>query len=241
MSDFRSFFVNPNNIDNKEFFLDENESHHLRKVLRLKIHNEIYLIDGKGTAYRAIIEKISKEKVFGKILEVYPSFGEPFCDINLAIGVIKPSRMQWVLEKATECGVSNISPIQMDRSIKRSFNQERYKAIIKSSTKQCARSKIPYLYKPQSLSEWLTSQIDIPIIVCSQESKNKLSELRELLPSDCSRINLVIGPEGDFSDNEILLLNNYQSIFVSLGTRRLRTESAAVSAVSIINQILIRG
>ena len=237
MSAYRSFFINPNNIDNKYFFLDEIESHHLTNVLRLKTDDEIYLIDGVGTAYRAIIDKISKDIVSGTITEILSEFGEPFCKINLAIGIIKPSRMQWAIEKATECGVDNISPIQMDRSIKsRSFNYKRYQAIIKSSTKQCARSRIPKIHKTQFLKDWLASQINMPLIVCSQKSKNKISDLYDLLPKNCNKISLIIGPEGDFSDNEISILNNYKSIFISLGNRRLRTESAVVSAISIINQ-----
>ncbi len=238
MSDFRSFFVNPNNIDNNYFFLDEVESHHLTNVLRLKIYDDIYLIDGEGIAYKAIIEKISKEKVSGKITEVFPGFGEPICKIDLAVGIIKPSRMQWAIEKSTECGVDNIFPIQMDRSIKRSFNLERYKTIIKSSAKQCARSRIPNINQPQPLSDWLDTQINMPIIVSSQRSKNNIFDLRDLLPVDCDKLSLIIGPEGGFSDNEISLFNNYKSIFISLGNRRLRTESAVVSAISIINQLI---
>ena len=238
MSTFRSFFVYPNNIDNKYFSLDTTESHHISNVLRLKINDNIYLIDGNGNAYNATIEKISEEKVSGKITNVLPDFGEPACKIDLAFGIIKPSRMQWAIEKSTECGVSNISPIHMDRSIKRSFNLERYKSIIKSSAKQCARSLIPNINEPQSLSEWLERIIDMPIITFSQNCDINIMELKDLLPSNCDKLSLVIGPEGGFSDREVSLLNNYNSIFISLGNRRLRTESAVVSSISIINQLI---
>ena len=237
MSDFRSFFVNPNNIDNNHFFLDEIESHHIINVLRLKLYDNIYLINGEGVAYKANIEKISKDKVSGTITEEFPGFGEPLCEINLAVGLIKPSRMQWAIEKSTECGVANIFPIEMDRSIKRSFNIKRYKSIIKSSAKQCARSMIPNIYEPQPLLNWLADQINIPIIVCLQNSKNIL-ELKNSLPKECDKISLIIGPEGGFTNSEILMLKKYNSLFISLGNRRLRTESAVVSAVSIISQLL---
>lgn len=238
MSTFRSFFVYPNNIDNKYFSLDTTESHHISNVLRLKINDNIYLIDGNGNAYNATIEKISEEKVSGKITNVLPGFGEPACKIDLAFGIIKPSRTQWAIEKSTECGVSNISPIHMDRSIKRSFNLERYKSITKSSAKQCARSVIPNINEPQSLSEWLEKIIDMPIITFSQNCDINIMELKDLLPSNCDELSLVIGPEGGFSDREVSLLNNYNSIFISLGNRRLRTESAVVSSISIINQLI---
>ena len=238
MSDFRSFFIDPDNIDKKYFSLDETESHHISSVLRLKINDNIYLIDGEGTAYKATIEKISKEKVSGKIIDVLPDFGEPVCKIDLAFGLIKPSRAQWAIEKSTECGVSNIFPIQMDRSIKRSFNLERYRSITKSSAKQCARSIIPNINEPQSLSEWLKRKIEMPIIALSQNSDINIMDLKDLLPLNCDKLSLVIGPEGGFSDGEISLLDNYNSIFISLGNRRLRTESAVVSSISIINQLI---
>ena len=238
MSDFRSFFVHPNNINSNYFSLDEIESHHISSVLRLKINDNIYLIDGGGTAYKATIGKISKGKVSGKIIDVLPGFGEPACKIDLAFGIIKPSRVQWAIEKSTECGVSNIFPIQMDRSIKRSFNLERYRSITKSSAKQCARSIIPNINEPQSLSEWLKRKIEMPIIALSQNSDINIMDLKDLLPLNCDKLSLVIGPEGGFSDGEISLLNNYNSIFISLGNRRLRTESAVVSSISIINQLI---
>ena len=239
MSNFRSFFVKLNNIDKKHFFLDDEESHHIINVLRLKIDDKIYLIDGFGTAYSAIIDHISKEKVSGKITNVFPGFGEPKCEINLAIGIIKPSRMRWVIEKSTECGVSNIFPIQMDRSNKyHSINLERYQAIIKSSVKQCARSRIPIIYKPQHLNDWISSQDNSLIIVCAQNSNNKISDVQKLLSTIYNKISLIIGPEGHFSDKEISLLESYKATFISLGKRRLRTETAAVSALSIINQLI---
>ncbi|MFL3027299.1 MAG: RsmE family RNA methyltransferase [Candidatus Neomarinimicrobiota bacterium] len=238
MSNFRSFFVNPNNIDNKYFYLDKTESHHISSVLRLKINENIYLIDGNGTAYHATIEQITKDKVSGKITDVLPGFGEPVCKINLAFGIIKPSRMQWAVEKSTEFGVSNIFPLQMDRSVKRSFNIERFKSITKSSAKQCARSIIPKIYEPQSFSEWLERKIDMPIIAFSQNSDINIISLKDFLPFGCDKLSLVIGPEGGFSEGEVSLLNNYNSIFISLGNRRLRTESAVVSSISIINQLI---
>ena len=97
---------------------------------------------------------------------------------------------------------------------------------------------IPNINEPQSLSEWLEKIIDMPIITFSQNCDINIMELKDLLPSNCDELSLVIGPEGGFSDREVSLLNNYNSIFISLGNRRLRTESAVVSSISIINQLI---
>ena len=155
MPDFRSFFVDPDKIQKNHFTLNKKESHHLSNVLRIKAGELVWLIDGVGTTYNGIIENILPEKVTGTIKEVFPKYGEPTCDIFLAIGIIKRARMELAIEKATECGVRTITAIPMDRSIKRSINYERVNKIIRSATKQCARSKFPSFMNANSLQSWL--------------------------------------------------------------------------------------
>ena len=91
-------------------------------MLRIKAGELVWLIDGVGTTYNGVIENILPEKVTGIIKEVYPKYGEPTCDVFLAIGIIKRARMELAIEKATECGVKAITSVPMDRSIKRSIN-----------------------------------------------------------------------------------------------------------------------
>ena len=121
MPDFRSFFVDPDKIRNNHFTLNKKESHHLSNVLRIKSGELVWLIDGVGTTYNGVIENILPEKVSGTIKEVFPKYGEPTCDVFLAIGIIKRARMELAIEKATECGVRTITTVPMDRSIKRSI------------------------------------------------------------------------------------------------------------------------
>ena len=240
MPDFRSFFVDPNKIRKNYFTLNKKESHHLSNVLRIKAGELIWLIDGVGTTYNGIIENILPEKVTGTIKEVFPKYGEPTCDIFLAIGIIKRARMELAIEKATECGVRTITTVPMDRSIKRSINYERVNKIIRSATKQCARSKFPSFMDANSLQSWLDQLYDGPLVVCSGKATNHIGKLHSILPKNLKGLNLVIGPEGDFTEKEISLLKDNKAIFVSLGNRRLRTETAVVSALSIINEIIIR-
>ena len=239
MPDFRSFFVESDKIQKNHFTLNKKESHHLSNVLRIKAGELVWLIDGVGTTYNGIIENILPEKVTGTIKEVFPKYGEPTCDIFLAIGIIKRARMELAIEKATECGVRTITTIPMDRSIKRSINYERVNKIIRSATKQCARSKFPSFMDAKSLQYWLDQLYGGPLVVCSGKATNHIGKLHSILPKNLKGLNLVIGPEGDFTEKEISLLKDNKAIFVSLGNRRLRTETAVVSALSIINEIVI--
>ena len=208
-------------------------------MLRIKAGELVWLIDGVGTTYNGVIENILPEKVTGIIKEVYPKYGEPTCDVFLAIGIIKRARMELAIEKATECGVRAITAVPMDRSIKRSINYERANKIIRSATKQCARSKFPSFMDANSLQSWLDQLYDGPLVVCSGKATNHIGKLHSILPKNLKGLNLVIGPEGDFTEKEISLLKDNKAIFVSLGNRRLRTETAVVSALSIINEIVI--
>ena len=239
MPDFRSFFVDPDKIRENHFTLDKKESHHLSKVLRIKTGELVWLIDGVGTTYNGVIENILPEKVTGTIKEMFPKYGEPTCGVFLGIGMIKRARMEFAIEKATECGVRTITAIPMDRSVKRSINYERVNKIIRSAAKQCARSNFPRFRFANSLQSFLDQIYDGPLVVCLGKATNHIGKLHSLLPKNLKGLNLVVGPEGDFTDKEISLLKDYRAIFISLGNRRLRTETAIVSALSIINEIVI--
>jgi len=240
LPDFRSFFVDPDKIRKNHFTLDKKESHHLSNVLRIKTGELVWLIDGVGTTYNAVIDNILPQKVTGTIKEVFPKYGEPTCDVFLAIGIIKRARMELAIEKATECGVRTITAIPMDRSVKRSINYERVNKIIRSATKQCARSKFPSFRIANSLQFWLDQLHDGPLVVCSGNATGHIGKLHSLLPKNLKGLNLVVGPEGDFTDKEFSLLKDNKAIVVSLGNRRLRTETAVISALSIINEIITR-
>ena len=148
--------------------------------------------------------------------------------------------MELAIEKATECGVGTITAVPMERSIKRSINYERVNKIIRSATKQCARSKFPSFMNATSLQSWMDQLYDGPLVVCSAGATDHIGKLYSILPKNLKELNLVIGPEGDLTDKEVSLLKDNKAIFVSLGNRRLRTETAVISALSIINEIVFR-
>jgi len=228
----KAFYVHPNQIKNNIFILDEFESNHLINVLRLKINDQILIIDGVGCAYVSLIKNISKKNVSGEIQKKYKHLGENQLNITIAPGLIKRNRFENMMEKAVELGVREIQPLILDHCQIKHMNFDRIKKIIISSSKQCKRSFFPILKSPISLEEYLNNQSNL-IIAGSQKSE---VHLREALSKISRDINVIIGPEGDFSDDEYALLENKDILLYSLGSRRLRSETACIASISILNE-----
>lgn len=234
MSDKIFFYVKASKILDKSFELDKSESHHFFHVLRKPIGTEIWLTDGVGAVYQSVVKNIDKNIVSGVIVKSYPNYGENKLSISLGMGILKRNKLELVVEKATECGISNIYPIVMDRSIKRDINMGRMSKIALATIKQCGRSRLPKIHEPIKLADLLEQNNNTIIAfheegVSFNELKNSVNAVSELL--------VLIGPEGDFSENEFNLLKNKNTIILNLGNRRLRSETAAISALAIINQL----
>ena len=218
-------------IGNK-FYLDKDESNHASRILRLKEKDEICLLDGVGVGYHAVINSIDN-KVSGTIIKTYQGLGENDYTITLAPALIKRDRFELLLEKATELGVTDIQPLSLERSVKKTLNLERCQKIITSSAKQCRRSQFPILYKPLNMKSLLKKTNGL-FISAVMGAKEPLSTL-ELF----NNITIIIGPEGDFTKNEIEQMKNANVLFYHLGERRLRAETAALNSLSILNELLI--
>ncbi len=234
MPDKLFFFVDPNSISDNIFILNKQESHHLTKVLRKSIGTEIWLIDGNGKAYYGIFQDIQNDIVTGNILKIFPNHGENKIQISLGVGILKKDKMSFVVEKATECGVNEIIPLVLDKCIKRNVNNERLVKISKSAVKQSGRSVIPRITKPIALEELLNTNTYNSILVCHESGKNGINILSKMFKNQ-SRMLLLVGPEGDFSKDEIGFLKEQKVNFISLGNRRLRSETAVITALSQIN------
>ena len=234
MPDKIYFFIDPYNISDNKFFLSSQESHHLTKVLRKPIGTEIWLIDGIGKAYYGKVQHIQNEVVGGQILEAFPKYGENKIRIDLGIGILKKNKMNFVVEKATECGVNEIIPLLLDKCIKRDINPDRLIKISKAAAKQCGRSVIPNIPKANNLNGLLNTYINSSILVC-HESGAYVNDVIPKMLGNQSKILLLIGPEGDFSKKEIDLLMDYDANIINLGNRRLRSETAVITALSQIN------
>lgn len=228
----KAFFINPHNFNGDTFYLDQEESIHATRVLRLKIGDDICLLNGIGTGYFGKIDSLETH-VSGSILKTIDGLGENKYSITLAAALIKRDRFELLLEKATELGVNVIQPLILDRSVKKKLNFKRCQKLIISASKQCRRSRFPDMKNPIALSTLLKNGNQI---VCARMNAKK--SLSELSFDSTQNIVVVIGPEGDFSKSEIDLIDNSNVQCYHLGDRRLRAETAALNSLSILNEIL---
>lgn len=223
-------FYNPN-IDEltESFIFDKEESKHIIKVLRKKDGDILYVTNGAGYLFECEITLASDNKCTVKINSLEKKEASKF-HLHLAVAPTKMNdRFEWFLEKATEIGIQEITPIICDRSERKVINKERFDKIVLSALKQCNELYLPKLNEAVTFKEFISKQQNkgLQLIAHCEETDKKT--LKSVLKTN-EDVTLLIGPEGDFSTKEIALAleNNY--IPVSLGNTRLRTETAAVVA-----------
>jgi len=215
---------------NDASFLSNEESSHCFKVLRKKVGDHIHLIDGIGGFYEAEITIASQKKV---IFNVIKKWNQPQSRYSLHIAIAPTKnndRFEWFLEKATEIGIDEVTPIICEHSERKIIKNERMEKIILSAAKQSLKSKLPKINKVTSFNDFMNKNHSSNCFIshCLPSQKKKLKN--EVV----SESTILIGPEGDFStlEVEIALKNNF--IPISLGSSRLRTETAGVIACHTI-------
>ncbi|MBF4518348.1 16S rRNA (uracil(1498)-N(3))-methyltransferase [Flavobacterium sp. ANB] len=222
-------FYNPDiNETTETFSFDKEESRHIIKVLRKKDSDILHVTNGLGLLFETEITLASDNKCIVEVLSIKKA-DEPKFRLHLAVAPTKMNdRFEWFLEKATEIGIQEITPIICDRSERKVINKERFEKIILSAMKQSNETFLPKLNDAISFKEFIKQKNDGLQLIAHCEETDKKS-LKEVLKPNES-VTLLIGPEGDFSDKEIALAleNNFQP--VALGNTRLRTETAAVVA-----------
>ena len=224
-------FYNPNISDNaKEVTLDKEESRHIVKVLRMKESDTFKITNGKGSFFSAEIISANPKSCLVKIISQEKQNPLPY-QLHLAVAPTKLNdRYEWFLEKATEIGISEITPIICDHSERKTIKPERYEKILQSAMKQSLKAYLPVLNEAVSYKDFIDSKKSSEelkyIAHCEETDKKSLKAV--LLPRQ--KITIMIGPEGDFSNEEIEFAKQYGFIPVTLGESRLRTETAAVVA-----------
>ena len=228
----RAFYVNPNNIKSNYFHLSETESRHAFKVLRLCAGDEVFILDGIGSAYVAKIIKMDLLCVKGEILESYSNFGENSITIKIAPAIIKNDKFKILIQKGTELGVNQFHPLLLDRCITKKINYSKIEKVIISASKQCRRSRFPKLERMKTLESFLKGT-NGPIIAGVMNSNNNIENLNI---RNSKQISIIIGPEGDFSNSEIDIMKYYNVLFCKFGHRRLRSETAAIYSLALLNE-----
>lgn len=231
-------FYNPDiTAQTAGFFFDREESKHIIKVMRKQSGDKLFVTNGKGYIFETEITLASDTKCTVAIVDSKRIDG-PGYHLHLAVAPTKMNdRYEWFLEKATEFGVSEITPLICDRSERKVIKNDRFEKILQSAMKQSLQAQLPKLNEPVAFSKFIQSDVDgLKLIAhCEDDTKQSLKNI----VADHKQITILIGPEGDFSQKEIesALKNKY--LAVSLGNTRLRTETAAIAAchsVALMNE-----
>ncbi len=234
MSNIRIFFSESLSL-NLTSSLAKPQSHYLTKVMRVKIGENFSLFNKTGE-WLAKIDKIHNGNVEFSIQEQLRKKENPQ-DIWLAFSPIKSNYSNFMIQKATELGITKFFPIIFDRSIVRKINSERLKKIIIEATEQSNRLNPPYLEKTQNLKTFLEkNQSTIDLIFTDLNSKQKKIDLDK---KSKKPLCIIIGPEGDFSEKEREAILNFKDVkSVKINENILRSETAVISSISIVNYIL---
>lgn len=229
------FFYTPH-VNANTYELTKEESKHCCMVLRKKQGDAIYLVDGKGTFFATEIIDDNPKKTKVKIIDKIENYKKRNYNLHLAIAPTKNiGRFEWFLEKATEIGVDEITPIISNRSERKHLNLERMHKILISAMKQSLKAHLPKINECVKFKDFITkcnSQRKL-IAHCGETEKTLLQQKIKINENNC----ILIGPEGDFTKEEIKLAKENQFDFVSLGENRLRTETAGIYSCSIVNMI----
>ena len=230
MSNIRIFYPEKLSI-NLENNLDKSQSYYLLKVMRIKRGDTISVFNKSGE-WKSIITETIKSIVYFKVTEQLRQ-KEIEQEMWLAFSPIKSNYFNFMIQKATELGVTKFLPIISERTIVRKINNERLNKIIVESCEQSNRINVPSIEKSQSLEKFLSDNLDINLIFGDLNTKNKKIKFYNSKPN-C----LLIGPEGDYSSNEIKKILNYKgSQSIKLSDNILRSETAVISALSVINYL----
>jgi len=231
----RVYYPHPITLD-EEFLLTDDAGHHIATVLRLKANHPIVLFNGDGNEYSAQIISIQRKKVVVEADACLSISKESPLTLHLGQGVSKGDRMDTVLQKSVELGVTEITPVITERcavkldAARWEKKQLQWQKIIIGACEQTGRSILPTLNMPVSLNQWLSESTNSSRLVLAPGAEHPLVKQ----PYNSQGFRLLIGPEGGLSDTEIHQANESGYTSVSLGPRILRTETAAIASITIL-------
>lgn len=235
------FFLPTGQIEGHRATITGVELNHLRRVLRLRPQDRVVVFDDAGCEHEGIIHSLSEDRGEIEIVRSYQVNNESPLKITLALGLTKGEKMDWVVEKATELGVHTVVPFFSDYTIpklnerKVAQRSERWQKIALSAAKQCGRVRIPEILALSEFRDLLetVSPDALRLLFWEKEREQRLSELKEARTT-ISELVVMIGPEGGLSAHEAALALGQGFKAVRLGPRILRSETAAVAALSAV-------
>ena len=226
------FFAPPDKVhESGSVILPREEAVHAAKVMRRQVGDEVEVVDGVGSWYRVKLTEVTKTRVVGTVLEERREYNEPAASLRIGLGMLRSrQRMDIFLEKATELGITDIFPLVTDNSSARIIPVDRARRVMIAAVKQCRRSRIPQLHVPRPLEQMLSGNLDGLRCIAYAGAPRDLGEIVRSHPGMATTV--LVGPESGFSDQEISHARSCGYIGVSLGPRRLRSETAALVAAS---------
>ena len=214
-----------------QFFLEGDDYRHGVKVLRLKVGDEVNVINGKGSLFHCIVKDMNKRSLIAELVDE-EIFSKPNYNLKIAISPTKNlSRFEWFVEKAVEIGISEIIPVICKRTEKPSIKKDRTKRIIHTAMKQSMNIYEPFLHPVTAFQEVINDSEAKHKYIATVEEEARLLSQREISGSE---VLILIGPEGGFTSEELALARKASFCPVSLGKSRLRTETAGVVACQTI-------
>jgi 16S rRNA (uracil1498-N3)-methyltransferase len=226
-------------ISGDTWILDEKESKHCIRVLRMRKESPVRLIDGKGNLYEGRIAVTDPVRCIIAIDKVIPGFEERRYYLHIAISPLKnPERFEWFIEKSVEIGIDEITPLLCRNSEKHSIKAERINNIIISAMKQSLKAWLTVLNDPVTFEDFIQQEHRGKRMIAHCSDANEKSSVAEIYTKGSDAV-ILIGPEGDFSDEEIKLAVEGGFQPVHMGRSRLRTETAGVAAchsIYLLNQ-----
>lgn len=231
---FYSDNVNPSSLT-----LTVEDSQHCAKVLRHRAGDEICVIDGRGTMYECVITDANPKCVCASVKQANPGWNSHPYKLTMAVCPTKNNdRLEWFLEKATEIGMDTVVPVIGEHSERKVYKTDRARKIVVSAAKQSLKSAVPAVEEPVSVKDFITApRAGLKFIAyCFEDPDAPRVSLKSALSEACAdaEITILIGPEGDFSPAEAKLAMEHGYLPVHLGESRLRTETAALVAATMV-------
>ena len=236
------FFVDPSWIRENKIYMEGGDVNHIKNVLRMKAGEDIRVNDGTGRLYLCCIKKYEGSKAVLDILKEIPSDTELPSRIFLFQGLPKGDKMEWIIQKAAELGAYSIIPFSAKRSVakldekKADKKRARWQAIAKGAAEQSGRSIIPEVQNVLTFTEALDSAKELDVLLSPYELEEGMKETARIIEAvePGQSVGIFIGPEGGFEEEEVELAKKAGAHPVSLGKRILRTETAGLTALSVL-------
>lgn len=235
------FFVTPDQIRHHLVQFDADQAHQMRRVLRLRPGDRVVALDGLGRQYEVTLEEVANARATGRAAGPVAATGEPSVRLTLYQSLTRREKFEWVLQKGTEIGIAAFVPVITRRSLVRDTEDVgpeklgRWQRIIREAAEQSNRGLLPALSPPLAFADALAAarRMDASLIARADEIHRTIGDALGGRPA-MAEIALFIGPEGGYDEEEVRLAESWGVVPVSLGSRILRTETAAIVGAALV-------